>query len=1102
MARVKKTMLWRDVLATFKKSKGRFCSIVCLIALGSFALVGLKVAGPDMRATSARFFDRYDMADVTVIGDLGLDADDQADIKATPGVREVEFGYLKDVTIANTNDSVRLESVPERVSQFEIVDGRLPSSSDEIAVDSFLADRFPLGSTVDLVEKAGMGGSTVLTQTHFRVVGHVSSVEIIASVNKGKTTVGTGDLTGYAVVTPEVFNADYRMVARLTFDDTEGLDPYGAEYLARVAAHKEELATALASAPQRRLAAVRAEFDDKIADGQATLDNARRQLSGAKTALHDVATRLADGQATLDDTWSQLEAVAARLAGARETLSASHDRLADARAQLDEGERQLAEARFQYATAVQALDDAKVAAEHQTSQVQAQIDAQRADVAQKREQLEQARAAGLIDDASYIQQSAQLDAAEQRLSAAQAALDQQVANGQAEFAAKQQELDAVSAQIDASAEKLSSSQAEYAAGKATYDAGMAEYSEGLATYQQGRAAYDEAAGTLAQKRSEYESALAEYNEALPDAEREIADGEASLADAREQRDSIDQPAYAVDSRRETPGSEGYKTYSSVSEIVDSLADVFPYFLYLVAALVASTTMTRMVDEERVNSGTLKALGYRDRDVMLKFVVYGATAGGIGAVVGIVLGHTLMPFIVYSAYGSKFVLPPIEMHFHLLVSVAAFALALAVSVGPAAAVAKRSLAEKPAQLLLPKAPAAGSKIILERISPVWNRLNFTQKVTCRNLLRYKKRMLMTVVGVAGAVCLMFCGFAVRNSINGLADAQFGDIIGYDLIVAENSHVSEDERAGIDAELSSSAVASHLPVRYESVTKRGGAKGDDQKINLLVPEDASAFANYLRIRERSTGRALELPLDGAVITERFASLIGLRVGDTLTFKDADGRERSVRVAGICEMYMEHFMFMSAEAYQNCFGKPLETNASVVNLTNSGTTAIRSEAARFMSLSGVMGCVQSAALIDQINVVVKSLNMIMGVLIVVAVLLAVVIVYNLVTINVAERIRELSTIKVLGFYPREVTMYIYRETIINSCLALPVGWLLGWMLQQYIIAAVPPENVMFDPACGWLPFVVSTVVIVLVVAAMYAVVNRYLRRVDMLEALKSVD
>ena len=228
----------------------------------------------------------------------------------------------------------------------------------------------------------------------------------------------------------------------------------------------------------------------------------------------------------------------------------------------------------------------------------------------------------------------------------------------------------------------------------------------------------------------------------------------------------------------------------------------------------------------------------------------------------------------------------------------------------------------------------------------------------------------------------------------------------------------------------------------------------------------------------------------------------MGDALTFKDSDGVERTTRVSGICEMYMEHFMFMSPAAYEKCFGKDMDANAYVVTLADGSTTGTRAEAAKFMSLDGVLGCVQSATLIDQVNVVVKSLNKIMLVLIVVAILLAVVIVYNLVTINVAERIRELSTIKVLGFFDNEVSMYIYRETIINSLISLPVGWLFGWMLQQYIIAAVPPENVMFDPATGALPYIVSTVVVVGVVAVMYAVVNRRLKNVDMLEALKSVD
>ena len=1135
LARTKKTMLWRDILATFKKSRGRFLSIVCLIALGSFALVGLKVAGPDMRATSGEYFSSYDMADLAVIGDLGIDDNDEADIERASGIREVEYGYLKDVTIAGTNDAVRVESTPEHVSQFEVVDGRMPEADDEIALDSFMADDYPVGSTIEFSEKESASGSKTLKREAFTVVGHVSSMDIIADVNKGKTTVGTGDLSGYAVVSPSVFDVDYHMIARLTFDDTEGLDPYSAEYLSKVAAHKAELSDLLSDAPGRRLSVVRGEYDERIADGQREIDDARQQLADAKSTLDDAASQLADGRAQLSDAWAQLESAASQLADARGTLSSAKSQLAAAQAQLASTRDQLDDGWAEYNDGVSQLADARAQAQQQLEAAQEQIDLSRATLENGKAAYEQGIAQlqavlanpALPDDQRAALQ-AQLDQTQaaydrfmnvdagsksgeedggytalvSQLDAAQRQLNDQKAAGESQLAAKQDELDAAKAKLDAGETAYAEGLAQYQAKKAEYEAGVSEYNEGLVSYESGRASHDEAVETLAQKQSEYEDGLAEYNDALPDAEQAIADGEADLADARKERDKVERPSYDVDTRRETPGAEGYKTYDSVSEIVDSLADIFPYFLYLVAALVASTTMTRMVDEERINSGTLKALGYRDRDVMKKFVVYGAAAGGVGSVIGIALGHTLLPYIVYSAYAAKFSLPPIVLQWHLGVSVAALALGLAVAVVPAVLVAKRSLAEKPARLLLPKAPASGSKILLERIGLVWRHLNFTQKVTCRNLFRYKKRMVMTVVGVAGAVCLMFCGFAVRNSIDGLSDTQFGDIIGYDLIVAENNNVDANEQAAIEDELASSAVTDYSPIRYESVTKIAGDKGDEQSINLLVPADEETFTKYLDIRDRASGEAIPLSDDGAVISERLAKLLGVGVGDELTFKDSDGAERTTRVSGICEMYMEHFMFMSPAAYEKCFGTSMSTNAYVVTLADGSTAGTRAEAARFMDLGGVLGCVQSATLIDQINVIVKSLNKIMLVLIVVAVLLAVVIVYNLVTINVAERIRELSTIKVLGFFDNEVSMYIYRETIINSLLALPAGWLLGWLLQQYIITAVPPENVMFDPACGWLPFVVSALVVIAVVAVMYVVVNHRLKNVDMLEALKSVD
>lgn len=871
----------------------------------------------------------------------------------------------------------------------------MPKTADEIAIDSYIAEKYPIGSKISFTEKAGTGGSKTLKRHTFKVVGHVNSIEIVSNISMGKTTVGTGDLMGYAVVRPPVFDCDYHMLARLSNSDTKGLDPYSDNYLDKVKKHKKELDRAHDNAPARRLAAVSATYDDQIESGQSKIDDAKEQLASAKSKLDDAAEQLSSGHGKLDSSWKTLEAAAAKLASAPTSLASGKKQLANAQA---------------------ALASAK-------------------------------------------------------------------------------------AKLNASEAKYKSGLAEYNSKKAVYESSVAEYNQGLASYKSGLATYKEAAGTLASKQSEYEDGLTKFNEKLPDAEKEISKAESKLKDACTERNKVEKPAHAVDSRRETPGSEGYKTYDSVSEIVDSLANIFPYFMYLVAALVASTTMTRMVDEERINSGTLKALGYHDVDIMKKFIVYGAAAGSIGSLLGIVFGHTLLPLIVYNAYGPKFSLPRIVLQFHVGVSLGALALGLAVSVIPAVLSARRSLGEKPAQLLLPKAPASGSKILLERIKPIWSRLNFTQKVTFRNLLRYKKRMLMTVVGVSGAVCLVFCGYAVRNSIDGLSQTQFGDIIRYDLIVAEKSSASAADRAQVEKGLKADTVKECSPIRYESVTKLAGSKGDEQQISLLVPHDEKTFTKYLDIRERKSGKKVALTDDGAIISERLANLVGVKVGDTMTFKDPDDVKRSVRIDGICEMNMNHFMFMSPKAYRSCFGTKASSNAYVMALKDSGIAGTRREAARFMKMGGVLICVQSVALINKINVIVKSLNKIMLVLIMVAVLLAIVIVYNLVTINVAERIRELSTIKVLGFFDNEVSMYIYRETTINSLIAVPVSWLLGWLLQQYVITAVPPENVMFDPACGWLPFVVSAAVVIVVVAIIYVAVNRQLKHVDMLEALKSV-
>ena len=1229
---MKKKMLWKDIRTCIAKSKGRFISIMSLIALGSFALVGLQAAGPDMRKTGEAYFSDLNAADLTIIGDYGLDEDDQAAIDQADGVEDIEYGYLKDVVIEGTLTSVRVYSETQRLSGYEMVEGSMPEAEDEIALASFLGDDYPIGSELTVAEKAGLTGTDTLKNHTFTVVGLVNSSELLSKINMGQSTAGTGELSGYAVVVPEAFDSDVYMLARLSYSDLRGVDPYSADYTEKLQAHKDEMSELLKERPALRLASIQAEYQDKIDEGQQEIDDAKAQLSDARQQLEDGNTQLldaksqvADAQKELDDAvkdaqdqiddgeqqlsdaklqiedgQTQLDEAADAISEGESQLSAAQSQLAQkrtelsaARAQIQAGQEELSQQQTLIQEKQQEYDEnAAMLAEKQQEleAAQGQLDAAQAEIQQKRQELEAGKAqyegavstlqqsvdelealaaAGALSQeqeaqrsalnaqlvqtqqayeafyaetytpgcaqldaaqAQLDQQRAQLEAASEELQAGEAELAeaaQQLEDGYAQIAAAQQLLDAAQtqadegeAQINAAASTLAQSQQtltekknEYAQAAAALDEAKQSYAEKAAELEDAKTTLEQertdglsqiadAQSEISEKQQELDDAQAEYDADAPDAEQKIADAEEELAEAREDLEALTLPAYNIDSRRESPGGEGYRIYGSVSDIIDALADVFPIFLYFVAALVALTTMTRFVDEERVNSGTLKALGYDNRDIQKKFVVYGLMASLAGAAIGITAGHILIPMIVYNAYGQSFTYPSIALHFYPGITVAALLLALASAVLPAYLVSVRELREKPASLLLPKAPVAGAKILMERITPIWDHMNFTHKVTARNIFRYKKRMLMTIFGVCGAVTLLFAGFSVQHSISGINDRQFGEILKYDLIVAENTKLTDAEREELQEHLTSDEVAQQLPIYYEEMTKVAGDNQDKQIIKMIVPSDRSAFSDYILLDQRSNGKTISLDDSGAVISERLAKLLDVSAGESVTITDSKGEEHTIKIAAITEMYTGHFLFLSSDYYAEAFGDAYGSNAHLVTLCDRSTDNANAVAAEFMELDGVAGVVQNTTLIGQINTIVASLNKIMDVLIVVAILLAVVILYNLTNINVSERIRELSTIRVLGFYDKEVTLYIYRETILLTLLGILAGFGLGDLLYRYILAVVPPDEVMFNPDLGCKAFLVPTLVVCLITAILGWVIHRRLQKVDMLEALKSVE
>lgn len=1183
---MKKRALNKDIKKSITHSFGRFISIMLLMALGSFALVGLSVTGSDMRKTGINYFEEYNTADVTIVSDYGLSNTEMESIESASNISEVEYIYLKDVTVKNDNKSFRIFSNTKNISMYELVDGNLPENDQEIAIDVSNQNDYKIGDKITFTEKESSFGTKVLKNTTFEITGFIKSTEILSTLNRGQTTVGTGSLDCYAVVDESAFDSNVYMMAKIIFNDTKELDPYSDTYNEKVISHKNELQNLLESSKNIRFNLIKSEYKDKIDEANEKIVNAKQELENAKNSLTEAKTKIENGKQEINLNEKNLNDANFELKKAEETLSSSKKELnnkkqemADSKEKLDDALHQIQKSEEQLAYAKQELTSSEkmiLEKENELNEKYAELETASNTLSNKKQELETNREnlekakiqyetgiKELNDNISYIEQilsnpdlsDSDKQIYNQKLQTLQSQLETtineyntfindtynsgilQIEQGLKEIDSKEQEisenkkmLDSKNVELESLKQELNNKKEEYIKSSENLELAKQEYNKNISDYNlaleqiknveaqiiyseslinskkeeynDGVKTLKEAKEELESKEKEYYEKLTEYNNKLPDATSEINNGEEELNEAKEEYESLESPVYHTYNRREVPGGDGYSIYETVSNIIDSLANVFPLFMYFVAALVTLTTMTRFVDEERINMGTLTSLGYKDKDIIKKFVIYGFLSASIGTIIGVVLGHILIPYIVYNAYGTGFTIPKIELHFYLKQTIIACILSLLCSVLPAYIVAKNNLKEKPANLLLPKAPASGSKILLERIKPIWKRLNFTKKVTARNIFRYKKRMLMTIFGVAGASAILFTGFSVQKSISTINDKQFQEIIKYDIIVALNDNINDNEKKEFDELLSSDEITGKSKVYYEDVLKETGKKNDKQEIKLIIPENTSDFEKYIDLHTRKGRNDITLDNDGVVISERFAKSLNVKVGDSFTFEDSKGIEHEVKVSAICEMYAGHFIFMSKDVYEKVYNDEYNSNAYMLLLKNNSIDNTKNISASFMKLSATKGVVQNTTMYNLVNTIVKSLNKIMLVIIVLAALLTVVILFNLTNINVAERIRELSTIKVLGFRDNEVTMYIYRETIILSQIGIVIGWLFGIFLHNYILTVVPPDEVMFDPSLWIGAYVISFVVINMVTFILKFYINKKLINVDMIEALKSVD
>ena len=880
-------------------------------------------------------------------------------------------------------------------------------------------------------------------------------------------------------------------------------------------AYEQGVSTFLAQVGAKSLNEARAKLETGVAEadaGIAQLEDAIAQIEAAP----------AQAQAGID----QAEAAIAQCEGGIAQAEAALAQI-PAREELEQQDQALTQGIAQLEQAIEAAGpEERAALEAQLVQLQAQQGAVREALGMRdavEEQLAMARAGLEQAQAGLAQAQEGLTQAQ----AAQAQLPELRAKLKEVRGARKQATEALDAlaELAAAREKLNRGQNAYDTGKAQLEDGQAQLDEGRRTLAASRekartelakaaeqladaaAELAEARVKLADGRAEYEDGLAEYEDGRAEADEEFADALAQLEDAQREIDELELPdIYALDRTQ----SEGAATYHADAGRIDSIADVFPFVFFLVAALVALTTMTRMVEDDRIQIGTYKALGYGTGAIAAKYLAYAGIAGVVGATVGIAALSQVLPFIVMSAYSIIYTVPlhPFPLPVSVPIALVSGGLGVGVTLLATWAAVVASLREVPATLMLPRAPKAGKRILLERVTPVWRRLSFTWKVTCRNLFRYKRRFLMTVIGISGCTALLLVGFGLHDAIWDIIDRQYGPIIHFDTTVGLDDNAIEPDVRRVCDYLASTGEVTGI-VRVQNENMQAGADGSDEtiRVNVVIPRDASEIAGAITFRNRLSGEPLALDGDAVLVTEKLAIKYGLSAGDEIVLYDQDdvgnaiGEGHRLAITGVAENYVGNLVYMGRDAWAR-----VDSGTPVFSTIYASTTA--DEAVRkgitdaLHDLEGVSTVIFSDETINMYRQMLSVVDMIVVVLIVSAAALAYIVLYNLTNINIGERIREIASLKVLGFTRGEVQSYIFREIGLLAVMGDALGMLFGILLERFVVTTAEVDYVMFGrsihpPSFGY-AFVLTLVFTGLVIATM----RHKLDRVDMVESLKSVD
>lgn len=1085
-----------------RSSLGRYLAIFAIIALGAGLFVGLRLSRPDFLETYNNYTNKTNFYDFRLVSTLGLTDEDIAEVKKMDGVKLAEGAVGADF-LFNTADEDNLimmaQSIPENVNQIKLKAGRMPEKANECLADPDMYSKDDIGSTIKLSKDNSEQTFDTFAYDEYTIVGLADSVLYI-NMERGSSTLGNGSVKGYIYIPADGFSTDYYTDIYVCVE-SEGY-VYSDEYEQSTQKYVDGLEKFMSERAVIRRDAI-------IDDAMSQLDDAKKQYEDGKTQYDAAKAEYDAGYAEYvqkkSDTEAQLEQArkeienAESMMGNSSVIDQKQAELDAAKAELDKGqaeyERGLQQFNAKAKLAYGAVDEQIAYYENRISDKQNDIAAQNAEIESLNAQLAEAQANGDSLKVRLIEWK--IKTANDRISRDNADIErynerlevhrQKRAEVDAELEPYRKQLEDAKAQLDAGYAQIESGQAELDAAREMISSGGAQLEAAKKQYEQGKA---EAERGFAEAEKELASGKAQ----LDKAKAELDKGAAELDSAEKQIKNINHAdTYVLD--RDT--NAGYVCFESDTNVVQSVASVFPVFFFLVAALVCLTTMTRMIADQRTQIGIMKALGYSSGAIMGKYMFYSGSATVLGSIFGIAAGSFAFPAIVWFGYGLIYNLSGLTFTMNWPLAAGITAANLAVTLLVTWYCCAKELKCAPADLIRPKAPEAGKRILLERIPVVWNDMSFMQKVSARNIMRYKKRIFMMLLGIGGCTALVLTALGLNDTIQNVVTRQYDDIILYDYEITMAYDMNEEEQeiffrdAGDDIK---DAV-----FLYRGLAEVSGS--DAIKSATLTVTDGKKLCKYIDLSY--DGEPIDYPGRGeAAINYNLArQLGGIEVGDEIKLTTSEKKELTVTVSALFDNYVDSFVFISPETCEEQLGEVPEYKSALANAPD-GADVNRCAEALTHDVDGVRGVTLSTDIKERMSSMLDGLLVVVAAIILCAGLLAFIVLYNLTNINISERIREIATLKVLGFYPNEAAHYVFRENLILTGAGAVFGLGLGVALHAFVMNAIKVDMMYFKPHISFLSFAVSIVITFVFAVIVNAIMRRRIDNIDMAGALKSIE